>query len=178
MYCSTCLSPLFIGSGGKKGEKALSGGGWKSFGIFVAQLGRVGKFWPWRRRPQRTSRSNPAQPVQVRLPSERVFLWGHRMYVIYRIDSQRRRLFARLTPADFPAQRSIQRKQICGAWTYAPEYARHHASEAEAQLAAEQMSVAIRRPGAMLVTTLAEAVERASKGWTRRNNRSTVRTGG
>ena len=100
------------------------------------------------------------------------------MYVIYRIDSQRRRLFARLAPANFPGQRSIQRKQICGAWTYAPEYARKHASEAEAQLAAEQMSEAIRRPGAMQVTTLAEAVERAGKGWTRRNNRSTVRAGG
>lgn len=144
----------------------------------IAQLGQVGRFWPWRRRPQRTFRSNPAQPVQVRLPSGRVFSWGQRMYVIYRIDSQRRRLFARLATKDFPAQRSIQRKQVCGAWTYAPEYARHHASVEEAQLAAEQMSEAIRRPGAMQVTTLAEAVERASKGWTRRNNRSTVRTGG
>jgi hypothetical protein len=100
------------------------------------------------------------------------------MYVIYRIDSQRRRLFARLAAADFPGQRSIQRKQLCGAWTYAPEYARHYASEAEAQLAAEQTSEAIRRPGVMQVMTLAEAVERAGKGWTRRNNRSTVRTGG
>ena len=51
MYCSTCLSPLFIGSGGKKGEKVVFRGGWKSFGIFVAQLGQVGRFWPWRRLP-------------------------------------------------------------------------------------------------------------------------------
>ena len=126
----------------------------------------------------RTNPERSGEPVRMRLPFERVFSWGQRMYVIYRIDSQRRRLFARLATADFPAQRSIQRKQVCGAWTYAPEYARHHASIEEAQLAAEQMSEAIRRPGAMQVTTLAEAVERASKGWTRRNNRSTVRTGG
>ena len=25
MYCSTCLYPLYIGSGGKKGEKVVSG---------------------------------------------------------------------------------------------------------------------------------------------------------
>jgi len=178
MYCSTCLSPLFIGSGGKKGEKALSGGGWKSFGIFVAQLGRVGKFWPWRRRPQRTSRSNPAQPVQVRLPSERVFLWGHRMWITYRVDSHRRRRYARSRSLGFWGRKPLSQKSLCSTWSYAPEHAAQFASVEEAQLAADQMSVAIRRPGAMQVTTLAEAVERASKGWTRRNNRSTVRTGG
>jgi hypothetical protein len=100
------------------------------------------------------------------------------MYVIYRIDSQRRRRYARSRSLGFWGRKPLSQKSLCSTWSYAPEHAAKFNSDAEAQLAADQMSVAIRRPGAMQVTTLAEAVERAGKGWTRRNNRSTVRAGG
>ncbi len=101
------------------------------------------------------------------------------MWVIFRIDSQRRRHYSRVKGLGYTMHKPLSKKSVCGAWSHAPEHARQFGDQAEAQLAAETMGAAIRRPGAVLVTTMAEALHTASLGWTRRNNRSMIaRTGG
>jgi hypothetical protein len=93
------------------------------------------------------------------------------VYVVYRLDKYKRRQYVIRFLTHQQQRGRISRKSICmTGFSQAPEHARQFDSEQDAQQAAELMDQRTKRPaGTCVVTTLQEAMEKASKGWCRRN---------